>query len=503
MRITNSMITEHSKTNINSVKQMVDKYNDQMTSQKKISRPSDDPVVAIRSLRLRGTLNEVNQYYTKNIPDAESWLDVTEGSLGNMKEILRDIYKQCVNGSTDTLTAEDRNALVKNLVSLKKQLYEEGNSDCAGRTIFTGHKTDTTLTFQNVTARAKYQITQSFSISSVESKRYYADEIQVPATEAGIQGGIKLEDEMKEVQNDRIRLAYGETSGGVLPIIQAGGVPITVETKTYADWKKADFAVDPDKTLYIPETGEVVFGKNVSDKLKADALANPDMKIDITYQKQGFSKGDVKPEMYFNCKDITDAVDLNDTAHIIDYHKEAQTIDYTVSANQTLSVNTQAGEDGILSTSIGRVIDELLESVNAAISGNAKKEKIESMMKDSKYADDQSQAGLKQWLEAAQKEKTFADDNLRKLFSSGQTSFQSYQAVVDLALADTGSRDSRLKLTNTRMKSQQATVEKLISSNENREASDILLDYKSAYTAYESALSAASKANTMSLLDYL
>ena len=52
MRVTNSMINMHSQTNINGVKNMVDLYNDQMTHQNKISKPSDDPVIAIRSLRL-------------------------------------------------------------------------------------------------------------------------------------------------------------------------------------------------------------------------------------------------------------------------------------------------------------------------------------------------------------------------------------------------------------------------------------------------------------------
>ena len=66
-----------------------------------------------------------------------------------------------------------------------------------------------------------------------------------------------------------------------------------------------------------------------------------------------------------------------------------------------------------------------------------------------------------------------------------------------------GSRDDRLKLTKNRMQTQQSTIKKLISDNENRNQSDILIDYKSAYTAYESALTAASKANSMTLLDYL
>ena len=109
MRITNNMIMGNTKTNINSTKVLVDKYNTQMTTQKKISKASEDPVIAIRSLRLSTSLSHLDQYKDNNIPDASSCMDVTETALSNMKSLLTDIRTQCVNGSTDTLTADDRN----------------------------------------------------------------------------------------------------------------------------------------------------------------------------------------------------------------------------------------------------------------------------------------------------------------------------------------------------------------------------------------------------------
>lgn len=68
MRITNNIILHNTSININGNKGNVDTLNNQMTSQKKIQRPSDDPVTAIRALRLRSTLSEIDQYYEKNIP---------------------------------------------------------------------------------------------------------------------------------------------------------------------------------------------------------------------------------------------------------------------------------------------------------------------------------------------------------------------------------------------------------------------------------------------------
>ena len=53
MRITNNIILHNTTGNINGNKVNVNNLNNQMTSQKKIQRPSENPVIAVRSLRLR------------------------------------------------------------------------------------------------------------------------------------------------------------------------------------------------------------------------------------------------------------------------------------------------------------------------------------------------------------------------------------------------------------------------------------------------------------------
>ena len=52
MRITNNMIMGNTKTNINSTKVLVDKYNTQMTTQKKISKAT------ISRMLLRGWMSQ-------------------------------------------------------------------------------------------------------------------------------------------------------------------------------------------------------------------------------------------------------------------------------------------------------------------------------------------------------------------------------------------------------------------------------------------------------------
>ena len=71
MRITNQMMINSSMANIQVNKKQVNTLDTQLSTQKKINKPSEDPIIAIRALRLRASLNEVTQYLKKNIPDAQ------------------------------------------------------------------------------------------------------------------------------------------------------------------------------------------------------------------------------------------------------------------------------------------------------------------------------------------------------------------------------------------------------------------------------------------------
>ena len=88
MRITTKVIQNNTRTNINNNKVLQDKLSNQMGTEKKINRPSEDPIVAIRALRLRTNVSQVTQYYEKNIPDAKSWMQITEDALTSVTEVI-------------------------------------------------------------------------------------------------------------------------------------------------------------------------------------------------------------------------------------------------------------------------------------------------------------------------------------------------------------------------------------------------------------------------------
>ena len=105
MRITNSMMNNNTKTNINTNKLNEDMINTMIASGQKITRPSDDPVIAIRALRLNSNISEINQYYEKNIPDADAWMEITETALKQTDTTLTSIKESLTTGASDDNTA--------------------------------------------------------------------------------------------------------------------------------------------------------------------------------------------------------------------------------------------------------------------------------------------------------------------------------------------------------------------------------------------------------------
>lgn len=172
MRITNKIMQNNSLYNINNNKVTEDQLNTMMSTGKKITRPSDDPVIAIRALRLRSTVSQLEQYYEKNAKDAQSWLEVTADALSNVTSVLTDCVKQATKGANKDLTLDDLTTIITQMDALAKEYYSTGNVDYAGRYIFTGYRTDTPLTYETPTT-AKYEdINDEFRSGNVsESKR--------------------------------------------------------------------------------------------------------------------------------------------------------------------------------------------------------------------------------------------------------------------------------------------------------------------------------------------
>lgn len=209
MRITNKIMQNNSLYNINNNKVTEDQLNTMMSTGKKITRPSDDPVIAIRALRLRSNVTQLSQYYEKNAKDAESWLQVTADALSTITDVLTDCVKQATKGANKDLTLDDLDTIITQMDALAQEYYSTGNVDYAGRYVFTGYRTDTALTYDKTTTASYTDINDEFGAGNIaESSRvvgkYKLENAQildgsVPAT---------LESEIVERTVGRLRLSY-------------------------------------------------------------------------------------------------------------------------------------------------------------------------------------------------------------------------------------------------------------------------------------------------------
>ncbi len=515
MRMTNKIMQRNNLANINTNKTYQDKLSTQMSTQKKVNRPSDDPVVAIRALRLRSNVTEVTQYYSKNIPDAESWLSVTEDALNNLSEVITSMISQCTKGSNGDLTTSDREIILEQLQALADEVYTTGDADYAGRYVFTGYRTDTSLRFTQAETK-EYTITEQLDNSVIDSVTTVNTDELLNWTSNNYNTGDMSnlnESDITSVDVHRIRLAYDDCMEGSDISISFGKQtdPATGQSTFATTWSGADFtemhtyedpytyvAENDDALVYVPETGELLLGKNRYEELMAvkdDVTTSADeSEIRISYQKEDWVSGDLRPEHYFYCE--AEGVTYNES--YLTENVERQDVEYDVGYNQTIRVNTTADE--CFHHNIGREVDDLVSAMQNVLDIEKVKNSIEKKLENATGTEAET---LKTQLEAAEKAYTLAKDKCQKMFESGITAFQGYLDETNLSITNCGTRSSKLELIKNRTQNQKTTFETLKSENEDVDITEVAIQLSSAELTYEAALMAAGKVMQTTLLNFI
>lgn len=140
MRVTQSMLSNNFLKNISNSYEKMGKISEQMQTQKKITRPSDDPVVAMKGIAYRTNLAEVQQF-KRNFTEAHNWIDNSDAALDQATQALQRIRELTVKANNGTLEGDQRNAIAKEIEQLRDQLKEVANTKVGDKYLFNG--TDT------------------------------------------------------------------------------------------------------------------------------------------------------------------------------------------------------------------------------------------------------------------------------------------------------------------------------------------------------------------------
>ncbi|MFB7641202.1 flagellar hook-associated protein FlgL [Peribacillus butanolivorans] len=141
MRVTQSMLTNNMLSNLSRSYEKMGKLQEQVSSQKKFSKPSDNPVAAMMGMGYRINLNQIQQY-TSNISEATNWIDSTDDAISEAVSAMQRIRELTVQASNGTYEGEQLKNVAEEIKQLKEHLITLGDTQIGGKYIFNGQDTN-------------------------------------------------------------------------------------------------------------------------------------------------------------------------------------------------------------------------------------------------------------------------------------------------------------------------------------------------------------------------
>lgn len=139
---------------------------EQISSQKRVTTPSDDPSAFGQIVLDKSALSQTTQW-VRNINFGTSRVNAADQALGQVQNLITRVRELTIQASSDTTSAEGRQSIAKEVRQLQRQLVQLGNTEVAGQAIFGGTKTDVqpfTITSGDTVAYQGNTETQSIAV---------------------------------------------------------------------------------------------------------------------------------------------------------------------------------------------------------------------------------------------------------------------------------------------------------------------------------------------------
>jgi len=179
MRISTAQFFQDGITQINNQQgQLLSLYN-QVSSGKKLTTPSDDPLGAARAITL-STAQTVNAQYKSNRTVASQNLNAEENTLQSVTTLMQQIQTTIVQAGNGTLSDSDRQSLATVIATAKQTLLGYANAtDANGQYLFSGHQGDVAPFSEGSGGAVSWQGDRGARLVQVSSSR------QIPTNDNG------------------------------------------------------------------------------------------------------------------------------------------------------------------------------------------------------------------------------------------------------------------------------------------------------------------------------
>jgi len=142
MRVTQTMMSNIFVRNIQKQTEAMLQRQEQLASQKRINRPSDDPAGMARVLDGRSSLAAIDQY-VENIKQGKTRLEITETTLEQVDDLVQQAGDLARANSGEEITADQREFAAENIKEIYDHIMQLANSRFGGRYMFAGYQTNT------------------------------------------------------------------------------------------------------------------------------------------------------------------------------------------------------------------------------------------------------------------------------------------------------------------------------------------------------------------------
>ncbi|MDX1597316.1 MAG: flagellar hook-associated protein FlgL [Marinobacter sp.] len=157
----------------------LNKTSEQISTGKRVNRPSDDPVAAARILKLDQELARVDTYQ-RNAQLADNRLKQEENALASSIDVVQRVRELTVQAGNGSLSQNDRNSIASELKERLEQLATIANTkDASGEYIFSGFQGNQQAFTKNVSGDWVYRGDEGQRVLEID------DGVTVPISDHG------------------------------------------------------------------------------------------------------------------------------------------------------------------------------------------------------------------------------------------------------------------------------------------------------------------------------
>ena len=223
MRVTDRSIFDAANKSTSAARSRLEQAAGEMSSGVRVSHPGDDPAAAMQSVVL-GAEKSGQQSRTKALDAAQSELDMVDGALGVVTDLIRRAQELSTQLGSDTFTAPERAAAGAEIDGLITSVITQLNTKVGDRYVFGGTKDDVSP----FSAAGAYSGASTSRQIEIFPGIYQQSSVRADVAIKGVGGGVdvistlqQLSSDLKANNGNGIRSAIGNLETGLNQVLLA------------------------------------------------------------------------------------------------------------------------------------------------------------------------------------------------------------------------------------------------------------------------------------------